>query len=148
MTRLVVDASVAVKWVVEESETDEALLVRRVGTLVAPDLLFAECANVLWKKVRRSELNVDEAKMAARLLRQAGVEITSTTRLMESALQLAVQLDHPAYDCVYLALAMQLACPLVTADSGFRRKVRRISDPLFEHASISINEAAALASFD
>jgi predicted nucleic acid-binding protein len=50
MKELVIDASVAVKWVVEEPGTQEALLLRQ-HRLLAPDLLVAECANILWKKV-------------------------------------------------------------------------------------------------
>ena len=55
MTVLVVDASIAIKWVIQEAETAEALWLRR-HRLAAPDLLVAECANILWKKVRRNEL--------------------------------------------------------------------------------------------
>jgi predicted nucleic acid-binding protein len=51
---LVIDASIAIKWVIEEEGTKEALALRNQA-LVAPDLLIAECANVLWKKVRRRE---------------------------------------------------------------------------------------------
>ena len=55
MSVFVVDASFAIKWVVDEAHTTQALLLRR-HRLIAPDLLIAECANVLWKKVRRGEL--------------------------------------------------------------------------------------------
>jgi predicted nucleic acid-binding protein len=65
---LVVDASVAVKWVVEEPRTEEALLLRATSRLLAPDLLVAECANILWKKVQRQELTPQEAFRAASLL--------------------------------------------------------------------------------
>jgi len=50
---LVIDASVAVKWVVEENGTPEVLALRQRARLIAPELLVAECANILWKKVRR-----------------------------------------------------------------------------------------------
>lgn len=46
-----------------------------------------------------------------------------------SAARLAVRLGHPAYDCMYIATAMRLQCPLVTAD---RRLVRRLEDAKFE----------------
>jgi predicted nucleic acid-binding protein len=52
MKRLVIDASVAVKWVVEEEGTAEALALLRASKLVAPELLVAECANILWKKAQ------------------------------------------------------------------------------------------------
>jgi predicted nucleic acid-binding protein len=65
---LVIDASIAVKWVVEEEGTAAALSLRKRARLIAPDLLISECANILWKKVRRRELSKDEAILAARLL--------------------------------------------------------------------------------
>ena len=68
MNTLVIDASIAVKWVVEEEGTPEALALRQKAKLIAPELLVAECANILWKKVQRGELLKDEALLAARLL--------------------------------------------------------------------------------
>lgn len=65
--RLVVDAGVAIKWMIEEPGTAEALTLRRYR-LSVPDLLIPECANILRKKVRRQEISADEASLAARLL--------------------------------------------------------------------------------
>ncbi|CAK0765232.1 hypothetical protein CCP3SC1_450011 [Gammaproteobacteria bacterium] len=73
MTPLIVDASIAVKWVVEEVGTNEALILKHTHRLAAPDLIIAECANILWKKVRRGELSPDEASLAARLLQKANI---------------------------------------------------------------------------
>lgn len=123
MRRLVVDASVAIKWVIEEPGTAEALALRHYR-LVAPDLLIAECANILWKKVCRREIFRDEASLAARLLEHADVELLPMRRLLEPATRLAIQVDHPAYDCVYLALAQSIGCSFVTADTKFCSKVR------------------------
>ena len=123
MKRLVVDASVAIKWVVEEPGTAEALALRRYR-LSAPDLLIPECANILWKKARRQEMSADEASLAARLLEHADVELIPMRRLLEPATRLAIQLDHPAYDCLYLALAHSTGCSFVTADAKFCAKVK------------------------
>ena len=131
MTDLVIDASVAIKWVIEEHGTREAIALRR-HRLFAPELLVAECANVLWKKTRRNELTLDEARLAARLLQRADIELAPMRALLEPATELAIAMDHPAYDCAYLALAESLTCDLVTADSklsakqlpqGYRTKV-------------------------
>ena len=131
MTDLVIDASVAIKWVVEEPGTAVALSLLR-HRLFAPDLLVVECANVLWKKVRRRELGSAEALFAARLLQRADIELYPMRGLLESATELALALDHPAYDCAYLALAESLSCDLVTADqrlcakampAGYRSRV-------------------------
>ena len=65
MNALVIDASIAIKWVVEENGTSEALVLRKKAKLIAPDLLVAECANIFWKKVQRGELLKAEALFAA-----------------------------------------------------------------------------------
>jgi predicted nucleic acid-binding protein len=121
VTDLVVDASVAIKWVIEEHGTPEAMSLRR-HRLFAPELLVAECANVLWKKIRRRELTADEARLAAKLLQRADVELAPMRALLEPATELAIAMDHPAYDCAYLALAESLSCDLVTADRKLSAK--------------------------
>ncbi len=73
MKSLVINASVAIKWVVEEPGTDKALELLAFR-LSAPDLLIAECANILWKKVVRRELSAEEASLAGRLLERADVD--------------------------------------------------------------------------
>ena len=121
MTSYVVDASVVIKWVVQEEGSDAA--VRLIGgpTLIAPDLLIPECTNILWKKVRRDELTRDEAMLSAELLMRADIELVPTRSLMPAALTLAIDLGHAAYDWTYLALAMQCDVTFVTADGTFIR---------------------------
>jgi predicted nucleic acid-binding protein len=121
VTSFVIDASVAIKWVVDEPGTTPALRLLR-QSLVAPDLLVAECANILWKKVRRKELSEEEASLAARLLARADIELVSMRPLLERATRIAVAIDHPAYDCIYLALAEVRGCDFVTADRALVRK--------------------------
>ncbi|MGB8366644.1 MAG: type II toxin-antitoxin system VapC family toxin [Rhizomicrobium sp.] len=65
MNELVIDASIAAKRVIEEPGTREALALRAHAQLIAPELLTAECANILWKKVQRNELTKEEALLAA-----------------------------------------------------------------------------------
>lgn len=122
MTTWVIDASVAIKWVVDEPDTPQALLLRR-HRLVAPDLLVPECANILWKKVRRRELSEAEAMLAARLLQRSDIELEPMRHLLEPATKLAIALGHPAYDCTYLALADALSCAMVTADEQLHRRI-------------------------
>ena len=123
MTKFVIDASIALKWVVQEDGTNQALVLRQHARLIAPDLLVPECANILWKKVQRKELTRDEALLAARLLQGAEIELLPTRSLLEQAARIAIELDHPAYDCLYLALAMENGCRFVTADERFIRKL-------------------------
>ena len=121
--RVVVDASVAIKWLVAEDGSDRAETLLD-HPLVVPDLLFAECANILWKKVRRRELSEAEAVLAAETLEQAELAVLSARGYVRSATVIAVELDHPAYDGLYLALAEAAGLRLVTADDRLTRRVR------------------------
>ena len=141
MRTLVVDASIAVKWVVEEEGTAEAVRLLQRSRLIAPELLVAECANILWKKVRRDELSSEEALLAARLLQSADLELTSTRSLMERATQIAIELDHPAYDCIYLALAAARDCLFVTADERLLRKLDEGRLRIHRVRAVSLTEA-------
>jgi predicted nucleic acid-binding protein len=143
VNRFVIDASVAIKWVVEENGTEEALILRRSAKLIAPELLATECANILWKKVRRREFSPNEASLAARLLQTSEVELLSTRLLMERTVRIALELNHPAYDCLYLALAAASAVPLVTADSRLRRKLSGSGGEAFGGVAITLHEAVA-----
>lgn len=127
--RVVVDATVAIKWVVGEPDSDRAAALRG-RRIFAPDLLVPECANVLWKKVARKELGADEADMAARLLQAAEIELVVSRPLMRRSLALAVTLGHSAYDCTYLAVGEAHDAPLVTADTRFVAAVRGRGGPL------------------
>lgn len=125
MTRYVVDASVAVKWLVREPLSHQASLLLAEGTvLMAPDLLFAEAANALWAMKQRGDLADQQLDEAVQTLRVAPVWVPSTLlQLTPAASRLAVDLGHPIYDCFYLALAMQERVPLISADTRFCRKV-------------------------
>ncbi len=143
MTTYVIDASIALKWLVEEIGTPDALVLRQRARLIAPELLLAECANILWKKVRRDELSKDEAILAARLLQAADIELVSTRSLLESATAIAVELDHPAYDGMYIALAAASGCRFVTADDRLLRKLDQRGRESWRARVISLAEAAA-----
>ena len=123
---LVLDASVAIKWVVQEEGTEAALRLRSLD-LVAPELILAECANILWKKAERAELTREEALLAARLVERSGIEFVSLFGLSERTVALAIELGHPAYDCAYLALA--LARRMVTADRRLLARVGQRGSP-------------------
>ena len=144
MNTLVIDASIAVKWVVEEDGTPEALILRQKARAIAPELLVAECANILWKKVQRGELLKQEALLAARLLQGAEIELLPTRPLFEAATRMSIEIDHPAYDCLYLALAIEKKCRFVTADERFLRKLQQGRQHTLRGRAISLIEAAKL----
>lgn len=140
MEMLVIDASIAVKWVVEEEGTDAALGLRADFLFVAPELLVAECANILWKKVQRGELLRDEAVMASRLLERSGIDHVPMRGMLEQATELAITLAHPAYDCVYRAVARQRNARFVTADRRLLHVVRRRGSSDLARLCVSISE--------
>jgi len=137
---LVVDASVAVKWVVDEVGSEEARTLQSYR-LTAPDLLPVECSNVLWAKARRGELTPEEARERIDLLAAAPVELISQVALLPSAVTLAFELDHPIYDCLYLALAVERGLTLITADLRFHAAARR--HPALGPRIVSLAELAA-----
>jgi predicted nucleic acid-binding protein len=114
---LVVDASVACKWFVAEDGSDaaEALLARGDG-LIAPDLIVPEVCNVAWLKLRRSEVTEEQATAMVTGLPDLLDEVVPSSQLAARALALARSLDHPAYDCFYLALAELRQTRLITDD--------------------------------
>ena len=144
MTALVIDASIAVKWVVEEQGTPQALTLRRLAKLMAPELLVPECANILWMKVQRNELSKEQALLAARLLQAAEIELLPTRSLLAAATRIAIDIDHPAYDCLYLAAAVDRDCRYVTADDRFVRKLVQSRQPALRGKTISLMDAAKL----
>ena len=124
MSQLVVDASVALKWVIDEPGSDAAAALHG-SSLSAPDLMPVECANVLWVKARKRELDPEEALERIALLVDAPVALVPGMELIDSAARLALEIDHPVYDCLYLALALRSRVPLVTADRKLVAAVRR-----------------------
>ena len=131
---VVVDASLVVKWLVEEEDSDRAHAVLRSWvtrdvTRIAPHLLPFEVANALHRRVLRGELNVgDSTRMVARLL-ESRLELHQPPGLHVRALQLASQLNqNAAYDAHYLALAESVGCELWTADERFYRAARPAID--------------------
>lgn len=116
---MIVDASVVVKWFVAEPLHEEARALLLLDTeLLAPDLVAVEVANALWLKVGRDEIEAASARRVIAAVAGGGEpELRPSTPLVPRAFDLARQLDHPAYDCVYLALSEQLDLPVVTADT-------------------------------
>ncbi len=126
MTGYVVDASIVVKWFVKEEWSNEAAsLLEAEAALIAPEPLFAEVCNALWAMHRRGDIGGEDLAEAMDALRAAPVGVPFSMRqLAASSARLAIDLDHPVYDCFYLALAVQEQYPVVTADARFHEKVR------------------------
>lgn len=120
---MIVDASVAVKWLFKEDHSDTASALLARPDLMAPSLIHAEVANAIWTKRRRGEL-MDDSELTMLPDKLASIlQTVDEMPMIQHALTLAFALDHPVYDCVYLALAEALDQELVTADMRFKNKL-------------------------
>lgn len=120
----VVDASVAAKWFVREDGHETALRLLDVpDDLAAPDLIVAEVGNLAWKKHRLGEVTRDQASAMAAAVPSYIARLVPSASLIERAMEIAFALDHPVYDCLYLACAEVVDGVLVTADGRLAGKV-------------------------
>lgn len=138
MEKVVSDASVIVKWFIEEEHSDKALKLRDMHvngevSIAAPELMPFEVLNAL----KYSGLfELDELKAAAISLSSYGIELYSLKgELAERAVEIAVEKDITVYDAVYLALANELSTVLYTADEKLIRKVGREYGDIVVHIS-------------
>lgn len=126
MTLFVVDASVAIKWFLPENHSEAALrLLTQPHTLHAPDLIFSEFGNVLWKRVRRNEILKKEADAILEGLRTLNLQVQPSQALIPLALEIACGENRTVYDSLYLAAAIALQSPLITADARFFRALSK-----------------------
>ena len=117
MTRWVVDASVAIKWFVPEVHSDAALrLLDGDKVLLAPDLLIPELGNIVWKKVRRGEMDERTGREVLRAFALVPLQIHPSRPLLDLAFDVAHGTGTTVYDGMYVALATTQGCPLATAD--------------------------------
>lgn len=121
---MIIDASIAFKWLFPEEGADEAREWISRAELIAPTLLHAEIGNAIWKRAHRGEVAASGIEIAEQLKKLAAIVRTvDETPLLPRAVEMAVELGHPVYDCVYLAVAESLDDELLTADERFVRAV-------------------------
>jgi predicted nucleic acid-binding protein len=126
---VVLDASVAVRWVVEEEGSAEAAaLLEQDVAWIAPRLLLTEVASALRRKVAGGALAAAVAGQSLDALLQAVsdgvVRLADDERMVSQALLLAVSLEHKVPDCLYLALAEREGAAIATADDRLARLAR------------------------
>ncbi len=130
---LVIDASVALKWVLDEPDSHFAeALVRSSEDLLVPDFWLGEATNVLWLQVRRKLMTAQEAREGLALLR-AQIEPTPTADLdlHDVALEIGLAINHSPYDTLYVAFALAMgAAAVVVADGSFVKSMRNHPDPV------------------
>lgn len=130
---IVVDASVAVKWLLAEADSEAAfaLLAEHGNAVAAPDLLLIEVARALIAAAnsRRIDRARCEAALDEWLAIAGGFDLhRSGPQTIATASRIALDLGHPLADCLYLALAVERGCDLVTADAKFTARARVTHD--------------------
>ena len=121
--RLIIDASVMLKWMWPEPDSIKAHdIYQHTGhELLAPDYALVEVTNALWKKVKSCDINAEETIVEWMEFKQNNIiEWFETSPYLDRSFTLAQLLNHNSiYDCIYLAMAEQQNCPLLTADQKF-----------------------------
>lgn len=126
MKYIVVDASVAIKWFLPEIHTDAAKAVlNRNARLLAPDLIFSEMGNILWKKTRKKELTNVIAHAILNDFKKMPFEIHESEILLDKAWKIASLYDCSVYDSLYVALAETEKSRLVTADKVLYNRLKK-----------------------
>ena len=128
MSDLVVDSSVVFKWLLDEDDSPLAHAIleawqRKELKCHSPDWMLAEVGSILWKRQRKGEI---DATLASELLSDADafpMVWADSRSLLPDALELAMKLGRTIYDSIYLALAIKLKCPFVTADDRLANAV-------------------------
>jgi predicted nucleic acid-binding protein len=134
----VLDCSVAAKWILPEADRAAALRIfERYAageiSLIAPDLLLAEFASLLARRSRRKEVSPAQSREAFDLMIQVAPRLFETRPRLVRALDLSLRLQLSLWDCVYVALAMEHDCPLLTADRRlFRGGSRHVAFQLVQ----------------
>jgi predicted nucleic acid-binding protein len=131
MDYVVVDSSVAIKWLVVEPYSAEAHRILdgyRTGalTLLAPDLINAEMGNIVWKKHLFQGMGAADAQMIIDVFRTLPLTLTPTATLLEDAYRLAVTHQRSVYDAMYLALSLREKCRLVTANEKLVNAIGKV----------------------
>lgn len=115
---LIIDACVAAKWFFDEEDTDYADTLLESGQgLIAPEIAPLEIMNLAWKRWRRKRITSDEAHAICERATRIYSKTEPLAKLWDRAGEIMIFLNHPIYDCLYLAFAERERVPLVTVDT-------------------------------
>ncbi len=130
MKNLVVDSGIAVKWFIQEEDSDAAQFIldeyeSENLSFLAPTLIYAEFGNIIWKKLIFQGLESTDADFAIQKFKNISFVLTPTSILFDDAFRIAVEYKRSFYDSLYLALSVKENCEFVTADEKFYNAVRK-----------------------
>jgi len=130
MKNLVVDSGISVKWFIAETDSPKALEILKDHrsnkfSFLAPNLIYAEFGNIVWKKLIFQGLDSKDAAFAIQEFKKIEFILTPITTLFDDAFEIAVKYKRTFYDSLYLALSVKEKCGFVTADEKFYNAVRR-----------------------
>ena len=124
--KIVIDASVLIKWYLPEIHSLEAeLLVNDLFEIQAPELLITEFGNILWKKCKIAELSSEESSIVADQMLTEDITFHPHASLLRDSLRQANETGQTVHDWTYLTLALSLGAAFVTADRKFFLAIRR-----------------------
>lgn len=122
LSPLILDASVALKLVIDEPGSEAAIdLIARADERIAPDWMLTEVASALSNKVRYEGIAIEEAATALQALPRFVERFVDSRPLLERTMRLSIKLGHALYDCLYLAVALEERGRVVTADEKFHK---------------------------
>lgn len=134
---IVVDASVAVKWLLPEpGEREAQLILRGEKRLVAPALVRVEVAGAVLRQFREGRLTGERARSAcdlwASLIHDGTLHLVPVEDLFDLAVDLAFEARHALADCLYLAAGKHLGAGVITAD----RTLFERGKPIYKRVSL------------
>lgn len=123
------DASIALRWLLDEVEASSAFDLLEKSVLHAPDFLLVEVSNVLWVKTRAQTLDRDGAQELYERLTELPITFWPTAELLARARTASFAYDLTLYDALYVALSERSGYPLATADLGIIAALQRSGKP-------------------
>ena len=123
-----IDASVALKWVLPEIDSDKAIRLRTafqasVHDLISPDVFPIEVSNSLARAERNGVIPPGVADIHLTNILSTSPQLHPYQPVLRRALAIACSAKHGIYDCVCVALAEREGCELVTADDKLIKKL-------------------------
>jgi predicted nucleic acid-binding protein len=129
MIPVVVDASVVIKWALPETDREIALrLLNESDHFIAPDFLYVETANAIWKHVRRGEITSEAGLKLIAEIDAVAIEAVPCSDLATAAYRIAVDYGRSVYDALYVALAIRRNTRLITADDRLFNALAKVPE--------------------